>query len=116
MKQRRESERVIPINDVIVARGVYLRLEVQDWAFNRLEAFERERCLIAVTNSTKLICFRQKYRNSRISSLARLKIHIALSLKPPRSIFLCQYPLELHIEHDAMHKTLLIKQTTEQLE
>ena len=47
MKQRRESERVIPINDVIVVRDVYLRLEVQDWAFNRLEAFERERCLFS---------------------------------------------------------------------
>ena len=73
--------------------------------------------LIAVTNSTKLICFQQKYPNSRISSLARLEIHIALSLKPPRGII--QYVsilLELHIEHDAMHKTLLIKQTTEQLQ
>ena len=47
MKQRRESERVIPINDVIVVRDVYLRLEVQNWAFTRLEAFERESCLFS---------------------------------------------------------------------
>ena len=49
VRQKKVEEKItrVTVNDLINARGVYLILGVQEWAFNRWEAFKRERRLFS---------------------------------------------------------------------
>ena len=79
--KKKKIQNIYTINDLVNTRGVYLILGVQ------ARAFKRERRIITVTISKKLIYFRRNYQESlktaeypllQLIHLGRLEIHIAL--------------------------------------